>query len=540
MTNAKPSPKPKTYKKRAAPVIKTEEITEILQTSLEIIPTPVETVVETKIEETIVINATTPPDLEYIAINYIHGYRTIVLQQLKDFQAKIQQQNTTVVYTYTASYPHNVPAQPYWILLEEGNMAWLLPTSGYKTIADITQSKQQGFATPADFYTIQEQGFVTAEDYQICKRLGFKTKIDLDNAVKNGFEKALDSLKKWHKDNVIENSIFELFYKDTIGVFYYEAIQRGFKNFEEFKKSVCVGFDTMELYKTANEKGFTNVKAYNDATKKGFSTYKEYGIARQNNIHTYVEYQLYQQLTALKTKLDFSTMEETHTYWLLQQLECGKKIALSKIWELMDNEKEKITIEQKSKNNTFYKLPDWYSCKFTKLEDLRTFLSSNKVIRKQIGTHDTDGDLFEKTVPSVLTDKQIIIDGSNVAWYGKQKEKNESPSITSIALVIDALRKKGYKNILCLVDASLQHQVNDTALLEQLEKKKLIKSVPSKSVADSYIIKYAEQKNAFIVTNDRYRDWAQKNSWLADNIDHIRIDFMIVDKIVKFGEVLSH
>jgi len=68
-------------------------------------------------------------------------------------------------------------------------------------------------------------------------------------------------------------------------------------------------------------------------------------------------------------------------------------------------------------------------------------------------------------------------------------------------------------------------------------KNDLIKQSPARTSADNFIIKYAKEKNAIIISNDTFSDWKEKDAWVKLNIDKYRIPFMIIDGIVKFDNL---
>jgi hypothetical protein len=101
--------------------------------------------------------------------------------------------------------------------------------------------------------------------------------------------------------------------------------------------------------------------------------------------------------------------------------------------------------------------------------------------------------------------------------------------------MVDALRKRGFDKIFVIADASL-YGVEDRQILHELEKKSLLKKAPSKAEADRFIIEYAKESDALIITNDLFKDWSEKDSWVGKNIDRYLVKFMIVGNVVTFGE----
>lgn len=106
-----------------------------------------------------------------------------------------------------------------------------------------------------------------------------------------------------------------------------------------------------------------------------------------------------------------------------------------------------------------------------------------------------------------------VVDGSNVAhWDGE-------PSLTSVKLVMDALRREGVVAKV-FFDANIgfifsNNHTTEKEIAEELgvaEDQVLI--VPGGEQADSFILKYALATNSFVVTNDRFRDRSKLASGL--------------------------
>jgi hypothetical protein len=103
--------------------------------------------------------------------------------------------------------------------------------------------------------------------------------------------------------------------------------------------------------------------------------------------------------------------------------------------------------------------------------------------------------------------------------------------------MIDALKKKGFIEFIVIVDASLRHKIEDERIYNELMKDGLIKQSPAKTSADKFIIEYAKEKNAIIISNDTFSDWKKEDAWVKLNIDKYRIPFMIIDGVVKFDNL---
>lgn len=142
-------------------------------------------------------------------------------------------------------------------------------------------------------------------------------------------------------------------------------------------------------------------------------------------------------------------------------------------------------------------------------------------------------------LPTEPSDKFVVIDGSNVAWGHGSKKMGDKPSAQNIRLVAESLKDKGFKEIVAIVGASLRHSIEDKQIFNELKKEGILLEAPAETDADSFIIKYTKRKNAFVVSNDAFRDWKEKDSWIDENIDRLRIRFLIKGKDVIFYEDLD-
>ena len=95
----------------------------------------------------------------------------------------------------------------------------------------------------------------------------------------------------------------------------------------------------------------------------------------------------------------------------------------------------------------------------------------------------------------------VLIDGSNVA----HSSEGERAQLANIIAVCDHLRGEGYEPLI-LVDAALRHQIDDRAAYERLVDCGEIRQAPAGTDADYFILSFARELDASIVSNDRYRD----------------------------------
>ena len=121
--------------------------------------------------------------------------------------------------------------------------------------------------------------------------------------------------------------------------------------------------------------------------------------------------------------------------------------------------------------------------------------------------------------------RTAIIDGSNVA----HSTEGDEARLANILLVRDKLTEEGYKPVI-VVDAALRHQIDDSGQFERLVDEGEIKQAPAGTDADYFILSFARELEAFIVSNDRFRDRREAFPEARERM----IRFMIVDGEVVF------
>lgn len=118
----------------------------------------------------------------------------------------------------------------------------------------------------------------------------------------------------------------------------------------------------------------------------------------------------------------------------------------------------------------------------------------------------------------------VLVDGSNVAHSSEGAE----PRLANILAVRDKLIEDGLDPIV-VVDAALRHRIDDERQYEQLIDDGTIRQAPAGTDADYFLLEFAEEFDASIVSNDRFRDRIEKYPQLRNRL----VKFMVVE-----GEVV--
>ena len=95
----------------------------------------------------------------------------------------------------------------------------------------------------------------------------------------------------------------------------------------------------------------------------------------------------------------------------------------------------------------------------------------------------------------------VLVDGSNVA----HSTEGEPPQVANLIAIRDKLRSEGLDPII-VADAALRHQIDDPKKYEQMIDAGMVRQAPAGTDADYFILSFARELNASIVSNDRFRD----------------------------------
>jgi hypothetical protein len=125
--------------------------------------------------------------------------------------------------------------------------------------------------------------------------------------------------------------------------------------------------------------------------------------------------------------------------------------------------------------------------------------------------------------PSQGESKTVIVDGSNVA----HSTEGEKPLLENLLAVRDKLNEEGFDPVI-VADASLRHRIDDPTRYERMIEAGEVRQTPAGTDADYFILSFARELNATIVSNDRFRDRLAQFPEAQERI----IRYMIVNREV--------
>ncbi|WP_171128816.1 hypothetical protein [Ruegeria sp. HKCCA6707] len=115
-----------------------------------------------------------------------------------------------------------------------------------------------------------------------------------------------------------------------------------------------------------------------------------------------------------------------------------------------------------------------------------------------------------------------VIDGSNVMHW-----KDGEPSLDTVRDVVDALKQAGLTPGV-VFDANVGYKVSDRYMRDTAPAlhlglpKNRVMVAPKGVPADPYVLQVAKDYDATIVTNDRFRDWAEDYADVMNAKDPVR------------------
>lgn len=120
---------------------------------------------------------------------------------------------------------------------------------------------------------------------------------------------------------------------------------------------------------------------------------------------------------------------------------------------------------------------------------------------------------------------KVLVDASNVAHATEGGEAR----LENIKIVQAKLLEDGFEPLV-VADAALRHQIDNKTAYEAMIENGQVHQAPAGTDADFFILSFARELNARILTNDRFRDRATE---FAEERERI-IRYMIVGGEVVF------
>ena len=471
---------------------------------------------------------------EYIEIEDNPEFKSLRIKNIKGFIKLLQQYQVKLVLRTEKTEADGKATGEFLFL--ENQVLYRIFGNNFKSIEEFEDASRGDFPDADSFYEAQKAGVTTYREYHDCIKTGVVDKQVYAKAQKLGFLDAFDKFRdRCEQNRALIPQNFNLEDIDTPIKLCEFAITKGFKDYGDFDKGFFLGFSDKITYDDAKQKGFTYGDDYLNAVKMGFDQVKEYQEAKHLKIQNKFEYTRY--LTLKNSAKGIYSFDQMVLLTALKNTDNGKKLSLKKLMELLKQKEEElkfVTTEDETRE-----FPEWYIKKLNTEADIHTFFAQQSKI-KEYGIFDTDGEYFEVWR---ISHQKIYVDGNNVAFANNRKRENadgdDKPHCSNIKLVVDELYRQRFEEIVVIGDPGLKKRTPDLNVLTKMisDKRITYHEAPSTTEADEFFIKRAKADKCYIISNDTFRDWKFKDDWISDNIDRIRIPFMINNGIVTLSGI---
>ena len=118
-----------------------------------------------------------------------------------------------------------------------------------------------------------------------------------------------------------------------------------------------------------------------------------------------------------------------------------------------------------------------------------------------------------------------LIDASNVA----HSSEGDAARLANILAVRDKLVEEGFQPVI-VADAALRHQIDDKQAYERLVDEGTVRQAPAGTDADYFLLSFAKELDAALVSNDRFRDRSKQFASVRNQI----VRYMILENEVVF------
>ena len=382
-----------------------------------------------------------------------------------------------------------------------------------------------GFKTLEDYEKATQYKFPAAALFYEAMQLGYHNYEDYKLVKEAGIscKETFDKIKSAHFISGFED--FKALLQSDIAL---PSLPQVSNPYELYSYAIGNGFADYTQFRKAISKGFTDAVVHKTACENGFSSYDDYEEAMQKGFSKYDELKLAREkgVRNYDDLVRFNDLDVVHCdncchdqkilLTLLSKVEEGKKISINKLKDLFGNMMEEYRYKDTNQ------MPAWFTTSLHGDEAIIGFLHQNEQA-KMFGYYDMDGEYFEI---NRMQDRSVIIDGSNIA-HNSNGNSNSKPFVANIIKVVEHLKQEGFTNITVMADAALKHRLQDLNKLHQLKQMVEYLEAPRETPADIFLIQYVKKNHCLLISNDTFKEWKVQDKWVAENIDFYRMAFMI-------------
>jgi tetratricopeptide (TPR) repeat protein len=129
----------------------------------------------------------------------------------------------------------------------------------------------------------------------------------------------------------------------------------------------------------------------------------------------------------------------------------------------------------------------------------------------------------------------VVVDGANVALT--RQTSHYQGKLSNLKILRNKLMNLGFIKFKILCDRSLYHRIDEPLVYKKMVQKEEFIETPAGTEADFFILNFAKEKQAFVISNDRFMDHYDEfgGKW----IKKIRIAFTFIEDSIYFDKIYN-
>ncbi len=125
----------------------------------------------------------------------------------------------------------------------------------------------------------------------------------------------------------------------------------------------------------------------------------------------------------------------------------------------------------------------------------------------------------KERISSTKKNSKVIVDGNNIAYH---LSSDGRPQAKNLLLAYNSLTTGGYRPVF-VISSALSQAIDKLRTLDSFISRAQVIVAPRGTNDDLTIIKTAQERNADIVSNDRFLDWMDRYPWVQDRLRRYRM-----------------
>lgn len=416
------------------------------------------------------------------------------------------------------------PREPRFVLPVDGFL-YIAPTNGYETFGEAIRGLSRGHQTADALAAADEAGTDDPAIIAEYRASGFGSFDKFREAIDAGAERAFEEYRRAQPTLVPKappcRSLAEF-----AGRYFIDEVTS--QRVGEVIEMVRFGASDLAIYRQAISGGFTNVTEAVAAKRAGFTDAAMYHRFRATAVDTRAQYEEFLRVEQGCLDAGYKSMLEYAIWDKAKETTPGSRVGILAIGNHVRSHTREYGLGRKGE------LPGLADLEADP-SSLREIFESSAFLSDLCFYEDSRTTLRRRWF-SRAEHRTVVLDVSNIAWTGRDREAGENATLVNVMIMVRALNRLSFQSMIGIADASLPYQIEESEQVDELKALVDLTLVPGNQSADPHILDVAKNRQALIVTNDQYREWADHDEWKRANLPRVLIPFEIRGEEVVFDE----